>query len=312
MKTSIRYQMMKQQRIGVFLLIIFIAIVEFLLHFDALFASEKYVVASNQLVALQRKLQVENNNNHYHFNNTIKLYNFNPNEFSANDWQNFGFSEKQAATIIKYKSILGGTFTSKEQLKKCFVISEEKFASLKPYILLPEKSPENIYQSKNEYTKKDIENIKYYKFNPNEFSIKDWQSFGFSEKQAATIIKYKSILGGTFTSKEQLKKCFVVNEEKYNALEKYIQLGENQNIEKNINPNNSIKIEKKIALKSFNPNDLDEQGWIELGFSPKQVGTILRYKNSLGGTFTSKEQLKKCYVISEEKFNELLPFIKLE
>lgn len=224
MKTSIRYQMMKQQRIGVFLLIFFIVIVEFLLHFDTLFATEKYVAASNQLVALQRKLQVENNNNHYHFYNSIKLYNFNPNEFSANDWQNFGFSEKQAVAIIKYKNIVGGKFTSKEQLKKCFVI----------------------------------------------------------------------------------------NEEKYKELEKYIQLPKNQDQITDLKLKNSQITNTKKSLQPFNPNDLDEQGWIELGFSPKQVGTILRYKNSLGGKFASKEQLKKCYVISQEKFNELLPFIVLE
>jgi hypothetical protein len=48
----------------------------------------------------------------------------------------FRFTEKQTATILNYKKVVGGRFVSKEQLKKCFAISEEKFSELNHYILL--------------------------------------------------------------------------------------------------------------------------------------------------------------------------------
>jgi DNA uptake protein ComE-like DNA-binding protein len=52
---------------------------------------------------------------------------FDPNALHRTQWQALGFSEKQASTILKYKDIVGGAFTSKEQLKKCYAISDEKF-----------------------------------------------------------------------------------------------------------------------------------------------------------------------------------------
>ena len=47
----------------------------------------------------------------------IQLKNFDPNSLSADDWKALGFSERQTATILKYKNVIGGNFTSKEQLK---------------------------------------------------------------------------------------------------------------------------------------------------------------------------------------------------
>ena len=35
-------------------------------------------------------------------------------------------------------------------------------------------------------------------FNPNSYQIEDWQSLGFSKKQAEIIIKYRNKLGGNF------------------------------------------------------------------------------------------------------------------
>lgn len=80
----------------------------------------------------------------------------------------------------------------------------------------------------------------------------------------------------------------------------------------------SIKVEmvereqsSQLMLTDFDPNDLDEQQWKQLGFSDKQVQTILKYKQVVGGAFVSKEQLAKCYAISPEKFVELERYILL-
>jgi competence protein ComEA len=73
--------------------------------------------------------------------------------------------------------------------------------------------------------------------------------------------------------------------------------------------------DKTIADKDnwslFDPNDLDKQGWTELGFSEKQALSILNYKNNYG-LFKKKSDIKKLYVVSDEKFNELEPFIQFK
>ena len=125
-------------------------------------------------------------------NHEIILSEFDPNSLDEKQWIQLGFSEKQVKTILKYKSILGGNFSSKEQLKKCYAISEEKFIELEPYILLPETSSSKEFYTKKyqNFEKKELKISG--KFNPDFYSESDWQKMGFSEKQSAAIVKYKN------------------------------------------------------------------------------------------------------------------------
>ena len=246
----------------------------------------------------------------YTFSKTKVVYkNFNPNDLPQQGWEKLGFSPKQAEKIMKYKQIIGGKFTSKEQIRKCFVIDDEKYAEMKAYILLPEKSKEDEKLSSKQIGK----NIQYIKFNPNNYSEKDWQKLGFSSKQAISILKYKTILGGQFKTKEQIKKCYIISDEKYQEMEPYIDLPTNveykaelPKVESKIVEN---KVEKIELTEKFNPNNLNHEDWIKLGFTEQQVNTILKFKRSLGGKFKDAKTLKKCYAISEEKFNEIEPYL---
>ncbi len=243
---------------------------------------------------------------------------FNPNDLSQYGWEKLGFSTRQAEVIMKYKSMLGGKFTSKEQIRKCYVVSDETYEKLEPFINLPNKSKEDFKLAKQQ-TKKSIN---YKKFNPNNYTESDWINLGFSQKQAATILKYKSILGGEFKSKENIAKCYVISDEKYQEMKAFIDLPDKNpvevkkvetKIEKGIEEKpTSVKPKSEIVYEKFNPNKLDKNDWMNYGFSEKQANTIVKYRFSLGGKFPDIETFKKCYVISEEKFNELLPYIVLE
>ena len=245
----------------------------------------------------------------YPFNSTSKkqikdsIKPFNPNDLSLEDWMNLGFSERQAEVILKYKGIVGGEFTSKEQLKKCYVIDEEKYKELAPFVLLPEQSKSNFIDYSSPKTK-----IVYKNFNPNDLPQQGWEKLGFSPKQAEVIMKYKQIVGGKFTSKEQLRKCFVIDDAKYVEMKTYILLPEKS---KEDEKNEKKQSGKKIEYVKFNPNNFSENDWQKIGFSSKQATSILKYKNILGGQFKSKEQLKKCYMISDEKYAEMEPYIDL-
>ncbi|MCK0206012.1 ComEA family DNA-binding protein [Ornithobacterium rhinotracheale] len=67
----------------------------------------------------------------------------------------------------------------------------------------------------------------------------------------------------------------------------------------------------EIQLEKFNPNVLDAEGFQRLGFSKKQAEIIVKYRFSLGGNFHSAEEFANCFVVSEAKFKELLPYIEL-
>lgn len=240
------------------------------------------------------------------------LSEFDPNELSKEQWLQLGFSEKQAETILKYKNVVGGKFVSKEQFRKCYSVSEKKYLELEPYILLSENSSNFTKNSEryfSSYSKKELKIPG--KFNPDEYSEQNWINLGFSEKQAAAILKYKKFLGGSFISKKKLKECFVISDENFRKLQPFLLLPEKS--PENY-PVNYSKTEKtKIAYRNFDPNELDMEGWKNLGFSEKQAAVILNYKTKiLKGNFRNAEDLQNCFVVSEEKFNELKPYIFIE
>lgn len=243
---------------------------------------------------------------------SIPLSEFDPNELSADQWQKLGFSEKQTATILKYKEIVGGRFISKEQLKKCYSISEEKFNDIEPFILLPETNKEGkITNFENRDFKRKELNIAG-KFNPDHYSQSNWENMGFSERQAEAILKYKKFLGGSFVSKEKFRECFIISDENYLKLEPYLILPAKtpENFAKNRFKKDTIR--EKINYKPFDPNTLDKEGWQNLGFSEKQANVIVNYRDrNLKGSFKSLDDIKNCFVINEDKFNEMKPYIKL-
>ncbi|REC59575.1 hypothetical protein DRF65_25185 [Chryseobacterium pennae] len=240
---------------------------------------------------------------------SANLSDFDPNSLNQEQWQKLGFSEKQITTILKYKDIVGGTFTSKEQLKKCYAISNEKFEELKKFILLPETAEKNNPKKFSSFVKKEV--IVNGKFNPDIVSAQDWIKMGFSERQAEAIIKYKNYLGGSFISKEKFRECFIISPENYSKLEPYLLLPvKTPESFKAVGTRYPEKI--KVQYHTFDPNSLDVNGWKNLGFSEKQAQIIINYRDrNLRGNFKSPEDLQKCFVISPEKFQEIKPFIRL-
>lgn len=79
---------------------------------------------------------------------------------------------------------------------------------------------------------------------------------------------------------------------------------------------NSVKSKKKdhfsynIPNEPFNPNTYRFEDWKLIGFSDKQVETILNYQQN-GGEFRVKEDVKKLYVIDEELYLKLYNVIDL-
>lgn len=240
----------------------------------------------------------------------LPLAEFDPNDLDARQWQLLGFTGKQAATILNYKKGVGGTFVSKEQFKKCFAVSEEKFRQLEKYILLPE-TGKAAGAGRFSAGKENTVSVSV-KFNPDLMTIEDWEKMGFSEKQAGAILKYKNYLGGSFVSKEKFRECFIISEENFRKLGPYLLLPERTPEDFRRYAGNKISEKKKISYRPFDPNTLDAEGWQALGFSEKQARTLINYRDrNMGGSFKTAEDLRRCFVVSPEKFEEMKPYIRL-
>jgi hypothetical protein len=234
---------------------------------------------------------------------------FNPDNYNPNDWQKMGFSEKQSSAIDKYKHLLGGSFVSKEKFKECFIISEENYAKLAPYLLLPDKTPSSFvggnYKKENK-----LPVIHYAHFNPNILDKEGWEAIGFSEKQAAIIVNYRDkILGGNFRNTEEIKKCFVISESKFNEIEPYIQLVaiEKPNL---VTSKNSTEVVHPTNFAAVDVNIITYKQLIEFGFTEKDAAMMLSFRKKLGG-FVDKKQMAETFEIDKEKAEKLSSIAQL-
>lgn len=60
----------------------------------------------------------------------------------------------------------------------------------------------------------------------------------------------------------------------------------------------------------FDPNTLDEAGWLRLGVKEKTAATILKYI-SKGGKFREPEDLNKIWGLSDEQKQRLIPYVRI-
>ncbi|NOQ71210.1 MAG: hypothetical protein GQ574_04355 [Crocinitomix sp.] len=158
----------------------------------------------------------QNPDSHFDKNeNKVVITDFDPNTIDLEKWIEFGFSEKQAASIIKYRESYG-PFKKKEDIKKLYVVSDEKYAELEPYIIIQKVEKQEKFTPDypiieatqlvtivelNSASKEELISIQ-----------------GIGEYFADRIINYRSKLGG-FVDFEQIQEMSIRDEAKAAILE---------------------------------------------------------------------------------------------
>lgn len=72
----------------------------------------------------------------------------------------------------------------------------------------------------------------------------------------------------------------------------------------------TVKDTIKPALFYFDPNTLSEEGFVQLGLSPKTAHTLINYRNK-GGYFRKPEDIRKIYSLSKTDADRLIPYIRI-
>lgn len=126
----------------------------------------------------------------------VESFEFNPNTVSAEELVRLGFSEKQAQSIVSYRS-KGGRFRRKGDFAKSFVVSDSIYRRLEPYIRIP---------------LVDINSADSAAFDALP---------GIGPYFAAKMVEYRSELGG-YSYPEQLMDIYNFGRERYDALKDLI------------------------------------------------------------------------------------------
>lgn len=154
-------------------------------------------------------------------------------------------------------------------------------------------------------------------FDPNYASQEEWVEMGFTERQAATIIKYRS-KGGIFHKKEDLNKLYVVDDDTYRIFEPYIRIsdpvpGFDSRQTDNLTTVNELSIKKsKTENIEIDLNSADSVDLLKIkGVGPVFASRIIKYRKRLGG-FNSIEQLQEVYGIDSTRFSQIASQVRID
>ena len=216
----------------------------------------------------------------------IKLYPFNPNETSIEDWKNFGLSEKQSISVLNY--LKRGKVKSKEDLKKVYVISDELYAKLEPFMVLNEIEEPPVDTEVKEIIEEGLVKKKLELNNANSDNLQEL--WGIGPVLSKRVIKYRDALGG-FVEVNQLKEVYGIKDSIFIMNEIFVE---------------QIEI-KKIKLNSVTAKQLIKHPYIN---SWDIVNEIINTRDRYGG-YKEISNIKKLDKVSNELYIKLEPYLSL-
>ncbi len=215
------------------------------------------------------------------------------------DWLDFSKKARRGAYVFLFiflTLVFGKRIWSELVLKQDFSVEYYELKSNSvDYFQVFEENAKKSYSSKN---KKSQFLAPDTLFNPNDYNKENWIKLGLSEKQAASIIKFRES-GAVFRIKADIQKLFVVSEELYALIQDNIDL-----------PDSLSKEQRKEVFKNYKPKPMgvNSIGAKKLqyvrGIGPFFANQIIEYRNMLGG-FYSFDQILEINRFSPELVDSL-------
>lgn len=216
-----------------------------------------------------------------------QLFVFDPNGLPEKDWVRLGLSPAQAKVIKKYEAKVG-KFESKEDVKKLFVISAERYAELEPFIALPETAPKKSANDLQQFSKtKQKQIVELNTADSTDLIALD----GIGPSFARRIIQYRERLGG-FYSVNQLTEVFGIDQEHFDPI-------------KNSLTADSSFI-RKINVNTAQVSDLKKHPY----FSPALANALVNYRKQ-HGPFRSVADIRGCNLVNGDLYRKIAPYLTI-
>ncbi len=152
-------------------------------------------------------------------------------------------------------------------------------------------------------------------FDPNTADYDRLRRLGIDRRTAVNIIRYRTA-GKVFRIPEDLALCYGMTDSLFALLRPYVRIGgeyallsqmtEEQPADRRAEDDAAPEERSEISTPSapFNPNEVDGEFFVRLGFSERQARTIINYRESCGG-FRDADHFGRCYAVSEQALERL-------
>ncbi|MDD4848960.1 MAG: helix-hairpin-helix domain-containing protein [Bacteroidales bacterium] len=212
---------------------------------------------------------------------------FDPNTVTISELVELGFSQKQAEVIDRYRS-RGAIFKAKSDFAKVFVVSEEMFSILEPWIIIDSTKRSALPTTTQSTASTPIFII----LEINSCDTAQLKKLkGIGNVLSQKIVDYRQKLGG-FYSVEQLKDIIGITPELFTEISPHLTV--------------DATTIKKIDLNNSTFKQLLQHPYFEYHI----VKNIFTYKDK-NGTFQTIEQLKEMPLMYEDLYNKLVPYLTI-
>jgi competence protein ComEA len=218
-------------------------------------------------------------NNAIENTDSLNLFNFDPNNASFETLVKLGLSEKQAKTILSYRS-KGGKFRKSSDISKIYGINDDLVKNLLPYVKI---EYDTLLSKRQDVYRKALLDL-----NKCDSALLD-NLPGIGPVLSARIIKYRNRLGG-FVSKGQLKEVYGLTAETYNR------------IQERLFADSSVIY--KIKINGAEYKDLIKHPY----FDKYDIKAILKYKE-LNGRISDMNELIDNKLLTEERAKRIKPYL---
>ena len=227
-----------------------------------------------------------------------KLFAFDPNTASAQQWERLGLREKTIATIGKYLA-RGGRFKKPEDLRLIYGLHEDEYLRLKPYIRIFDyrtikpytHTIDSAYLGPSTFVahlEKKIEKV--------ELNDADTSAFiqlpGIGSKLANRIIRFRDKLGG-FYSVDQVGETYGLPDSTFQKIKPFLILGNTPWLRININTADATRLKEHPYIGGA------------------VARSIIEYR-AQHGPFRQVDDLMKVSSILPDQLKRLLPYLSID
>ena len=224
-------------------------------------------------------------NKKWHSRYNIPPSSFNPNHYTMQDWMYLGLSEKQAQVVLKFTRY---GVQSNQELKRIFVIPDELYQLFKDSTRYDETQAlvqKTIFENKNKPNKINIIDL-------NRATQEDLEQLkGIGPFFSKRILAFRNKLGG-FYSKEQLREVYQITEEQYQQIQ-YAVFCNNHDV-------------TRININQITPKEMVKHPY----FNWNIANALCKMRDQLGG-FKALEDLKKSHLVTDDVFERIKNYVKL-
>jgi competence ComEA-like helix-hairpin-helix protein len=296
----------KRERNGIIVLLIILVVIIAVPHIIPLFIKNKppdFSKFQSDIAKFEQTLKEDTARKHYSyyanefdFDNIDKSsaeeklhpFNFNPNDITAEEWEEMGLTAKQARVIENYVA-KGGKFRKKEDLKKMYCITESEYNVLEPYIQL---SPDEIDNGKKKSSAyKSEKNTVVIELNSADTNDLKKLS-GIGSWYAKKIVAYRNKLGG-FYKKEQLLEVRGIDSTRYAGFVDFV------------NVNTSLV--KTININTASVEELKRHPYIG-----NNIAVSLTNLRQLYGRFKSVADIRKSALVTDANYEKIAAYLTVE